>query len=50
MLYRGPELQGQPTVIVAHTIKGKLFFYGKTAWNGRAPPWKPEEAKGPGQN
>ena len=29
--------KGQPTVILAETVKGKVFFYGgKSAWHGRA--------------
>jgi transketolase len=44
-LQEARELQGKPTVIVAHTIKGKgcSFMENRVEWHGTAP--KPEEVK-----
>jgi len=44
-LERAREIKGQPTVIIAETIKGKgvSFMENQAGWHGKAP--KPEEVK-----
>jgi transketolase len=36
------EVRGKPSIIIAHTTKGKgvSFMKGKSAWHGRVPDWE----------